>query len=127
MQKFLVLISFSVLFTISIGCDRIQKIVTPHQEETLKIGFIVAGERVTYPNDLGGTIATHEFHEGGISDFTAQLSHIASMQPDALFVAGFVQDVSLITQQARQIPMLNADGEPTIFLGADSWDSECQL
>ena len=46
------------------------------------------------------------------------------MQPDALFVAGFVQDVSLITQQARQIPMLNADGEPTIFLGADSWDSE---
>ncbi len=266
MQKFLVLISFSILLAISIGCDSIQKIVTPQQqEETLKIGFVVAGERVTYPNgaemavteinqrggllgtpvelighinkeaipevsaqiaerlivedgiialigpnrsshavvvgpiaqrygipmitttatnpnvtnagnfvfmasftdsfqgavmaqfaisdldlstaaiitrsgdlytegiseffasnfsDLGGTIATHVFHEGGISDFTAQLSHIASMQPDALFVAGFVQDVSLITQQARQIPMRNADGAPTIFLGADSWDSE---
>ncbi len=266
MQKFLALISFSVLLAISIGCDRIQKVVAPQQEEeTLKIGFVVAGERVTYPNGaemavteinqhggllgtpvelighinkeagpevsaqiaeqlivedkvialigpnrsshavvvgpiaqqygipmitttatnpnvtnagdfvfmasftdsfqgavmaqfaisdlalstaavitrsgdlytegisefftssfsaLGGTIATHEFYEAGISDFTAQLSHIASMQPDALFIAGFVQDISLITQQARQIPMLNADGEPTIFLGADSWDSE---
>ena len=266
MQKFLVRISFSILLAISIGCDSIEKIVTPQQQEaTLKIGFFVAGERVTYPNgaemavteinqrggllgtpvelighinkeaipevsaqiverlivedgiialigpnrsshavvvgpiaqrhgipmitttatnpnvtnagnfvfmasftdsfqgavmaqfaisdldlstaaiitrsgdlytegiseffasnfsDFGGTIATHVFHEGGISDFTAQLSHIASMQPDALFVAGFVQDVSLITQQARQIPMLNADGAPTIFLGADSWDSE---
>lgn len=48
MQKFLVLISFSVLLAISIGCDRIQKIVTPPQEEeTLKIGFVVAGEHVT--------------------------------------------------------------------------------
>ena len=51
MQRFLVLISFSVLLAISIGCNRIPKIVTPQQqEEPLKIGFIVAGERVTYPN-----------------------------------------------------------------------------
>ena len=45
MQKFLALISFSVLLAISIGCDRIQEVVTPQQqEETLKIGFVVAGE-----------------------------------------------------------------------------------
>ena len=266
MQKFLVLISFSILLAISIGCDSIQKIVTPQQqEETLKIGFVVAGERVTYPNgaemavteinqrggllgtpvelighinkeaipevsaqiaeqlivedkiialigpnrsshavevgpiaqrhgipmitttatnpnvtnagdlvfmasftdnfqgavmaqfaisdldlstaavitrsgdlytegiseffaasfsDLGGKIAAHEFYEGETSDFTMQLKRIADTQPDALFTAGFVQDISLITQQARQIPMRNADGAPTIFLGADSWDSE---
>ena len=266
MQKFLVLISFSILLAISIGCDSIQKIVTPQQqEETLKIGFVVAGERVTYPNgaemavteinqrggllgtpvelighinkeaipevsaqiaerlivedgiialigpnrsshavvvgpiaqqygipmitttatnpnvtnagnfvfmasftdsfqgavmaqfaisdldistaavitrsgdlytegiseffardfsELGGEIVAQEFYEGGMSDFTAQLTRIAGLQPDALFIAGFVQDVSLITQQARQIPMRNADGAPTIFLGADSWDSE---
>ena len=266
MQKFLALISFSVLLAISIGCDNIQKIVTPQQqEETLKIGFVVAGERVTYPNgaemavteinqrggllgtpvelighinkeaipevsveiaeqlivedgiialigpnrsshavevgpiaqrhgipmitttatnpnvtnagdfvfmasftdsfqgavmaqfaisdldlstaavitrsgdlytegiseffarnfrELGGEIVVHEFYEGGTSDFTMQLKRIADTQPDALFTSGFVQDISFITQQARRIPMLNADGEPTIFLGADSWDSE---
>ena len=266
MHKLLAVISFSVLLVIYVGCDSIQKTVTPQQqEETLKIGFVVAGERVTYPNgaemavteinqhggllgtpvelighinkeaipevsvqiaetlivedeiialigpnrsshavevgpvaqqygipmitttatnpnvtnagnfvfmasftdsfqgavmaqfaisdldlstaaiitrsgdlytegiseffassfsDLGGKIVTHEFYEGETSDFTAQLKRIADTQPDALFTAGFVQDISLITQQARAIPMRNAHGELTIFLGADSWDSE---
>ena len=266
MHKLLAVISFSVLLVIYVGCDRVQKIVTPKQEQkTLKIGFVVAGERVTYPNgaemavteinqhggllgtpvelighinkeaipevsvqiaetlivedeiialigpnrsshavevgpvaqqygipmitttatnpnvtnagnfvfmasftdsfqgavmaqfaisdldlstaaiitrsgdlytegiseffassfsDLGGKIVTHEFYEGETSDFTAQLKRIADTQPDARFTAGFVQDISLITQQARAIPMRNAHGELTIFLGADSWDSE---
>ena len=43
MQKFLVLISLSVLVAIYVGCNRIQEIVTPKQEQTLKIGFVVAG------------------------------------------------------------------------------------
>lgn len=265
MQKFLVLISFSVLLAILIGCDSIQKIVTPQQqEETLKIGFVVAGERVTYPNgaemavteinqragllgtpvelighinkeagpevsvqiaerlivedgiialigpnrsshaavvgpiaqqygipmitttatnpnvtnagdfvfmasftdsfqgavmaqfaiedlnlttaalitrkgDLytegiaeffalnfskfGGEIVANEFYEGDPSDFTAQLTSIAAAKPDALFISGFTLDVALVTGQARAIPLQNANGEPTIFLGADSWDS----
>ncbi|MYC74822.1 ABC transporter substrate-binding protein [Candidatus Poribacteria bacterium] len=266
MQKFLVLISFSVLFAISIGCDRIQKVVTPQQEEeTLKIGFVVAGERVTYPNGaemavtevnqqggllgmpvelighinkealpevsvqiveqfivedeiialigpnrsshavevgpiaqrygipmvttsatnpnvtnagdfvfmasftdnfqgavmaqfaktdlgmttaavitrrgdlytegiseffasnfskLGGEIVANEFYDANPSDFTAPLAHIAAMQPDALFISGFTQDIVLITQQARAIPLQNTAGEPTVFLGADAWDSQ---
>jgi len=264
MYKFLALISFSLLLSISIGCDRIQKIVTPQQEETLKIGFVVAGERVTYPNgaemavteinqrggllgtpvelighinteaipevsvqiaeqlivedeiialigpnrsshavvvgpiaqhhgipmvtttatnpnvtnagdfvfmasftdsfqgavmaqfaksdldlstaavitrsgDLytegiseffarnfskfGGEIVANETYEGNTSDFTAQLTSIATAKPDALFISGFTLDVALITGQARAIPLQNADGKPTIFLGADAWDS----
>lgn len=265
MYKFLALISFSVLLVIYLGCERVGKIVTPQQEETLKIGFVVAGERVTYPNgaemavtemnqrggllgtqvelighinkeaipevsvqiaeqlivedkiialigpnrsshavevgpiaqqygipmitttatnpnvtnagnfvfmasftdsfqgavmaqfaksDLGtstaaiitrsgdlytegiseffarnfskfgGDIVAHEFYEGGTSDFTAQLTNIAATKPDVLFTSGFVQDIALITQQARIIQLQSADGDPTIFLGADSWDSE---
>jgi branched-chain amino acid transport system substrate-binding protein len=266
MQKFLALISFSVLLAMSIGCDKAQQIVTPQQQaETLKIGFVVAGERVTYPNgaemavteinqrggllgtpvelighinkeagpeasiqiaeqliveekiialigpnrsshavvvgpiaqqygtpmitttatnpnvtnagnfvfmasftdsfqgavmaqfaksDLGtstaaiitrsgdlytegiseffarnfskfgGEIVAHEFYEEDTSDFTAQLTNIAAAKPDVLFTSGFVQDISLITQQARAIPLQSTNGNPTIFLGADSWDSE---
>ena len=75
-------------------------------------------------NKFGGEIVANETYEGDTSDFTAQLTKIAAAKPDALFIAGFVQETSLITQQARVIPLLNADGEPTIFLGADSWDSE---
>ena len=265
MQKFLVLISLSVLLMIYVGCDSIQKIVTPQQpEETLKIGFVVAGERVTYPNGaelavreineqggllgtqvelighinteaipevsaqiaeslivedeiialigpnrsshavvvgpiaqrhgipmvtttatnpnvtnagdfvfmasftdsfqgavmaqfaiddlnlttaavitrkgdlytegiseffalnfskLGGDMTANEVYEADTSDFTAHLTNIAAAKPDALFVAGFSRDIGLITQQARAIPLQNAAGEPTVFLGADSWDS----
>ena len=265
MYKFLALISFSVLLVAYTGCDRVGKIVTPQPEETLKIGFVVAGERVTYPNgaemavteinqrggllgtpvelighinkeagpevsvqiaetlivedeiialigpnrsshavavgpiaqrhgipmitttatnpnvtsagnfvfmasftdsfqgavmaqfaksDLGtstaaiitrsgdlytegiseffalnfskfgGEIVAHEFYEGDTSDFTAQLTNIATANPDVLFISGFVQDIALITQQARAISLQNTDGDPTIFLGADAWDSE---
>ena len=265
MHKFLALISLIVSLIIQVGCDRVQKIVTPKQEQkTLKIGFVVAGERVTYPNgaemavtemnqqggllgmpvelighinkeagpevsaqiaerlivedevialigpnrsshavevgpiaqrygipmitttatnpnvtnagdfvfmasftdsfqgavmarfadtDLGmttaavitrsgdlytegiaefftrnfslrGEIVANEFYEVDTIDFTAQLNRIAVAKPDTLFIAGFVQDITLITQQARAIPLQNATGEPTVFLGADSWDSQ---
>ena len=265
MYKFLVLISLIVSLIIQVGCDRIQKIVTPKQEQkTLKIGFVVAGERVTYPNGaemavteinqqggllgmtvelighinkealpevsvqiaeqliledeiialigpnrsshavevgpiaqrygipmvtttatnpnvtnagdfvfmasftdsfqgavmakfavedlgittaalltrsgdlytegiaeffalnfskLGGEIVASEFYDANPSDFTTQLTNIAAVKPDALFTSGFTQDIVLITQQARAIPLQNAAGEPTVFLGADSWDS----
>ena len=265
MQKYLVLISLSIVLLIYVGCDSIQKIVTPQQEPTVKIGFVVAGERVTYPNgaelavteineqggllgtpvelighinkeaipevsvqlvetlivedevialigpnrsshavvvgpvaqqygvpmvtttatnpnvtnagdfvfmasftdsfqgavmaqfakseldlstaavitrsgdlytegiaefftrnfsQLGGDIVANEFYEAGTVDFTALLTDIAAAQPDALFIAGFVQDLALITQQARALSLQNAVGDPTVFLGADSWDSQ---
>ena len=266
MHKFLALITLIVSLIIQVGCDRAQKIVTPKQEQkTLKIGFVVAGERVTYPNGaalavteinqrggllgmpvelighinkeaipevsvqiaetlivedeiialigpnrsshavevgpiaqrygipmvtttatnpnvtnagdfvfmasftdsfqgaviaqfaiedldittaailtrrgdlytegiseffalnfskLGGEIVANEFYEGDLSDFTAQLTDIAAAKPDVLFTSGFVQDIALITQQARAMSLQNEAGAPTVFLGADSWDSE---
>ena len=265
MYKFLALMSLIVLLIIQVGCDRVQKVVTPKLEQkTLKIGFVVAGERVTYPNGaemavteinqrggllgmpvelighinkeaipevsiqiaetlivedeiialigpnrsshavevapiaqrygipmvtttatnpnvtnagdfvfmasftdsfqgavmaqfaieelnlttaalitrkgdlytegiaeffalnfskLGGKIVANEFYEGDSSDFTTQLTNIAAAKPDTLFISGFTLDVGRITQQARTIPLQNADGELTIFLGADAWDS----
>ena len=73
---------------------------------------------------LGGEIVANEFYEGDPSDFTAQLTSIAAAKPDVLFAAGFVQDIAFITQQTRAMSLQNAAGEPMIFLGADSWDSE---
>ena len=73
---------------------------------------------------LGGEIVANEFYEGDPSDFTAQLANIAAARPDALFTSGFVQDIAVITQQARALPLRKTVGEPTIFLGADSWDNE---
>jgi branched-chain amino acid transport system substrate-binding protein len=73
---------------------------------------------------LGGEIVANEFYEGEPSDFTTHLTSIASARPDALFTSGFVQDIALITQQARALPLRNAVGDPTVFLGADSWDND---
>ena len=74
-------------------------------------------------NQFGGEIVANESYEGDTSDFTAHLTAIAAAKPDALFIAGFSRDIALITQQARAVPLQNATGEPTVFLGADSWDS----
>ena len=73
---------------------------------------------------LGGEIVASEFYEGEPSDFTTHLTSIAAARPDALFTSGFVQNIALITQQARAFPLRNAVGEPTVFLGADSWDND---
>jgi branched-chain amino acid transport system substrate-binding protein len=75
-------------------------------------------------NELGGDVVEHAFYEGDTTDFMEQLTRIAKMKPDVLFTSGFAQDIVDITQQARAIPLQNANGELTIFLGADSWDSE---
>ncbi len=72
---------------------------------------------------LGGNVVAHVFFDGGTLDYTQHLMQIADLLPEALFTAGFVQDIASITQQARVVPLLNAVGAPTIFLGADSWDS----
>jgi len=76
---------------------------------------------------LGGEIVANESYEAGTVDFTAQLTRIAAMKPDALFASGFVQELAFLTQQARAIPLQNANGEPTLFLGADSWDNPLLL
>ena len=75
----------------------------------------------------GGTIAAREFYKLGDTDFTGQLTRIAASTPEALFIAGWVLEVAPITQQARALPLLNAAGEPTLFLGTDTWDNPLLL
>ena len=76
---------------------------------------------------LGGTVVVDEFFDAETTDFTEQLAAIADLKPDAFFVSSFIQGIADITRQARAIPMRNAAGEPTLFLGTDTWDSEILL
>ena len=82
---------------------------------------------VTNFTDAGGTIAVREFYEIVDTDFTEQLTRIAAATPEALFIAGWVQQVGPITQQARALPLLNPAGEPTLLLGTDTWDNPILL
>ena len=75
----------------------------------------------------GGTIAASESYAITDTDFTEQLNNIAAATPEALFIAGWVQQVGPITQQARALPLLNAAGESTILLGTDTWDNPILL
>ena len=75
----------------------------------------------------GGTIAASEFYAITDTDFTEQLNNIATATPEALFIAGWVQQVGPITQQVRALPLLNAAGEPTLLLGTDTWDNPILL
>ena len=77
--------------------------------------------------DLGGTVVEEAYFDAGTTDFTAQLAAIAELRPDAFFISSFIRGIAPITRQARAIPMRNAAGEPTLFLGTDTWDSDVLL
>ena len=75
---------------------------------------------------FGGEIVADEFYESGATDFAAQLTRIAAVAPEAVFL-GLPPEVALVTKQARALPLQNAAGEPTLFLGADAWDNPTLL
>jgi len=75
--------------------------------EAFRREFIAAGGRV---------LGEFKYSEGD-SDFSAQLTAVASLKPDVLFVPGYYTDAGLIARQARAL------GLTGVLLGADGWDS----
>ena len=79
---------FALIATFT-GCDRIQKVVTPEKGvapepiDTVKIGFLASGSRVTYPN--GGQIAVAEINaSGGLLGMPVELvTEVGIATPDA--------------------------------------------
>ncbi len=65
----------------------------------------------------GGRIIGELKYSEGDNDFSAQLTAIAPLAPDVLFVPGYYTDAGLIARQARGL------GLRAILLGADGWDS----
>ena len=65
----------------------------------------------------GGSIVIQQFYTKGDTDFTEQLTAIAAVKPDVVFVPGFLPEVPRIVQQAKDTIGLEAT-----FLGVDGWD-----
>ena len=76
---------------------------------------------------LGGSVVANAFYDGATTDFTDLLAGIAAQRPDAFFISAFIPEIAAIVRQAKEIPMRNAAGEPTLLLGTDTWDSEILL
>ena len=76
---------------------------------------------------LGGTVVVDQSYEEYATDFAPQLTAVADAAPAVLFMPGPAAEVVLLTAQARALPLLDADGEPTVFLGADAWDNAALL
>jgi branched-chain amino acid transport system substrate-binding protein len=75
--------------------------------EAFRKGFTAAGGRV---------VADLKYSEGD-SDFSGQLTAIAPLSPDVLFIPGYYTDAGLIARQARGL------GVTAVLLGGDGWDS----
>ena len=82
---------------------------------------------IAHFSGLGGEVVAEEFYESGATDFAEQLARIAAAAPEAVFFSGLPPEVALVTKQARALPLQNAAGEPTLFLGADAWDNPTLL
>lgn len=65
----------------------------------------------------GGKVIAYEAYAKEDTDFSAQLTSIASKKPDVLYLPDYYQKVSLIGKQARD------KGITAPFLGGDGWDS----
>ena len=72
---------------------------------------------------LGGSVVAREGYTIDEADFTTQLTAIAAVAPDVVFMPGFVEHVPVAIRKARTIPQPNASGITATFLGADSWDN----
>ena len=51
--------------------------------------------------DSGGTVAAEEFFDRGDTDFSEPLGRLAAAGAGALFISGFVEEIALVTRQAR--------------------------
>ena len=76
---------------------------------------------------LGGIVVADQSYERGAADFAEHLRSIAAETPAVFFMPGSVEEVALATAQARALPLRDAVGEPTVFLGADAWDNPALL
>ncbi|MGD1277209.1 MAG: ABC transporter substrate-binding protein [Tepidisphaeraceae bacterium] len=64
-----------------------------------------------------GQIVAEETYRDSDKDFMAQLTHIQSQNPDAVYLPGYYSEVDLILRQAR-----NNLGFKAPFFGGDGWD-----
>ena len=67
--------------------------------------------------ELGGTIVGDVSYSEGDTDFSAQITALRAMNPEALFIPGYYTEVGLIARQVRQL------GMTLPLLGGDGWDS----
>ena len=79
MHKFLALTSLIVLIVTFVGCQKIQDIIVSEESQTVKIGFIVAGDRAPYLN--GAQLAVDEINErGGIFGTPIELVSLINIE-----------------------------------------------
>ena len=65
--------------------------------------------------ELGITVTSQEGYAEGDVDFKAQMTNIASKNPDVIFCPNYYEDDGMIVTQARQV------GVTGTFLGGDGW------
>ena len=82
-------------------------------KENTDYGVSLADLFKTQVEAQGGEVLTVESYNPGDKDFTAPLSKIKSLQPQALMVAGLYNEAGLIAQQAKRL------GLQVQFLGSD--------
>lgn len=67
---------------------------------------------------MGGEIVAEESYNKGDPDFSAQLTKIRGLKPDAIYVPGYYTEVGNIAIQSRKL------GLNVPLMGGDGWDSE---
>lgn len=70
---------------------------------------------------LGGSIVSYESYAQGATDMRTQLLKIRDQKPEAIYIPGYVKEVSILLKQAREM------GLKTRFLGVNSLNDPALL
>ena len=93
MPKFLACILI-ILAVICVGCEKIQEVTVPEEVETIKIGFIVAGDRAPYLN--GAQLAVDEINAlGGLFGTLVELVSLINIEASLPLSIQTVEDMIL--------------------------------
>ncbi|HEX3559870.1 MAG TPA: ABC transporter substrate-binding protein [Pyrinomonadaceae bacterium] len=88
-------------------------LLDPAQRYSVELARFI---REAFERHGGEIVSEQEYREGG-ADFSAQLSEVAAVHPDVIFIPGYYLEAGQLARQAKEL------GITAPLVGGDGWDS----
>src|SRR5947209_2976703 len=99
--------------TRSLGARRAALLLDPAQRYSVELARFI---REAFERQGGEVVSEQDYREGA-ADFSAQLSEVAAVHPEVIFIPGYYLEARQLARQAKEL------GISVPLVGGDSWDS----
>jgi len=99
--------------TRSLGARRAALLLDPAQRYSVELARFI---REAFERQGGEVVSEQDYREGA-ADFSAQLSEVAAVHPEVIFIPGYYLEAGQLARQAKEL------GISVPLVGGDGWDS----